>query len=52
VFYSLAIAAGTLDILRQNKLVSFAQTFVQLNLAAWLAALRYLRGDVSARWKT
>lgn len=51
-FYALALAAGASEALRHNKLASFAQTFVQLNFAAWLAALRYARGDVSARWKT
>ncbi len=51
-FYALAIGAGYSEFLRQNKLSSFAQTFVQLNLAAWLAAYRYYQGDLSARWKS
>jgi len=51
MFYALALGAAKVDILKRNKLSSFAQTFVQLNLAAWLAAYRYYTGDVSARWK-
>lgn len=51
-FYIVAIAAGYVGFIRRNKIGSFAQTFFQLNLAAWLAALRYLKGDVSARWKS
>lgn len=51
-FYALALSAGYVDFFRENKISSFAQTFVQLNLAAWLAAYRYYKGDVSARWKS
>lgn len=52
VFYALAWGASKFDFLKRNKLASFAQTFVQLNLAAALAAYRYYTGNVSARWKT
>lgn len=51
-FYGLAIAAGYVAFVRNNKLGSFAQTFFQLNLAALLAAVKYLKGDVSAQWKS
>lgn len=52
VFYAVAVGASYVGFLKRNKLSSFAQTFVQLNLAAWLAAYKYYKGDVSARWKS
>ena len=49
-FYSAAMAGLAFPSLRENRLLSFAAVFVELNLAAVIGLLHYLGGKTDARW--
>jgi cellulose synthase/poly-beta-1,6-N-acetylglucosamine synthase-like glycosyltransferase len=51
VFYVVAVAGLLAGGLRRNRIVSFAVVFVELNMAAVRALIRYLFGRIDARWE-
>ena len=51
VGYALALAARWQPAVREWRLASFCLTFVQLNVAAMVAALRFYTGSLDVRWR-
>ena len=51
LFYLLAAAGGCWPRARRNRLVSFAQVFCDMNLAAVLALGHFAAGRVDAKWE-
>lgn len=51
VFYAAALAGFLVGSLRRNKMISFAVVFVELNMAAVRALLRYMFGRIDGRWE-
>ncbi|MHB1657670.1 MAG: glycosyltransferase family 2 protein [Burkholderiales bacterium] len=50
-FYLLAAAGQWLPATRNNKLISFAHVFFDMNAAAIVALLHFVSGRVSAKWE-
>jgi cellulose synthase/poly-beta-1,6-N-acetylglucosamine synthase-like glycosyltransferase len=50
-FYLVALAGSLVAGLRQNKAISFAAVFLELNTAAVVALFKYVSGRVDARWE-
>jgi cellulose synthase/poly-beta-1,6-N-acetylglucosamine synthase-like glycosyltransferase len=50
-FYALAAAGRWWPTSRSSRIVSFAHVFCDMNLAAVIALLRFLRGRIDARWE-
>jgi biofilm PGA synthesis N-glycosyltransferase PgaC len=50
-FYAAAIIGMRSATLRRNRLVCFAAVFVEMNLSAVIALLKYAGGRVDARWE-
>lgn len=50
-FYGLAAAGRWWPAARSSRIVSFAHVFCDMNLAAVIALLRFLRGRIDARWE-
>ncbi len=51
LFYLMAGAGRWIPSSRRSRLVSFAHVFVDMNLAAVLALLRFAGGDADAKWE-
>lgn len=50
-FYLLALAGRWWPATRASRIVSFAYVFSDMNLAAVIAFLRFIRGGIDARWE-
>ncbi|MBV1883066.1 MAG: glycosyltransferase [Pseudomonadales bacterium] len=50
VFYTLAIVANFIPALKQNRIISLANVFTELNWAAVLALKNYLSEEVNVKW--
>lgn len=50
-FYAVALAGSWLPSLRNNRLISFATVFVEMNWASVLGLRNWLAGGLNARWE-